>query len=220
MDIIQSAEVFEKENVYDVYEEISKHFDQTRYVPWPKVKEFTDTFNKNSIIADVGCGNGKNCLINQNLTSYVGFEIVDSFINICKKKGITMIKSNITNIQSSNNIFTHTMCIAVLHHLCNEERRIKAIQELIRITQINGKILIYVWAKEQEKFKNEIKKDVFVPWNMQKKYNKDCEYVYYRYYHLFENGELEKLIEKSNVNVNIIEKGMQKDNYYILLEKI
>ena len=58
MDIIQSAEVFEKENVYDIYEEISKHFDQTRYVPWPKVKEFTDTFNQNSIIADVGCGNG------------------------------------------------------------------------------------------------------------------------------------------------------------------
>ena len=59
-----------------------------------------------------------------------GFEIVNNFINICKKKGITTIKSNITNIQSYDNIFTHTMCIAVLHHLCNEERRIKAIQEL------------------------------------------------------------------------------------------
>ena len=219
MDIIQPADDFEKENVIDVYEEISKHFDKTRFTPWPKVVEFTKTFNNNSIIADVGCGNGNNCLINTNNKCYIGFEIVDNFINISSEKGIRVIKSNILDIKSYDNIFTHTMCIAVIHHLCKEERRIKAIQELVRITSVDGYILIYVWAKEQEKFKDEEKKDVFVPWNIQKKYTDKDENIYYRYYHLFEKGELEKLIKNSITNIEIIESGKQQNNYFAILKK-
>ena len=214
MDIIQPPDIFEKQHVHDIYEEIAGHFDKTRYIPWSKVKEFTDRFDSNSIVADVGCGNGKNCLINTvSKSCYIGFDIVYNFIEICKKKGIRAIKSDVTDIKSCDNMFTHTMCIAVLHHLCNEERRIKAITELFRITVSKGLILIYVWAKEQDKFKNNTKKDVFVPWNMQKKYNNNSQDIYYRYYHLFEKNELENLIEKSGIEVNIIESGSQM-NYY------
>ena len=50
---------FENENVHSVYNKIAKHFDTTRIIIWPKVQEYINSFKKNSIILDVGCGNGK-----------------------------------------------------------------------------------------------------------------------------------------------------------------
>ncbi|KAL1309992.1 hypothetical protein AAHE18_17G217400 [Arachis hypogaea] len=40
--------------------------------------------------------------------------------------------------------------IAVLHHLSTEYRRIRAIEELVRVVKKGGYVLITVWAKEQE----------------------------------------------------------------------
>ena len=57
----------------------------------------------------------------------------------------------------------YAISIAVIHHMKNDERRIKAIQELLRVIKYGGEILIYVWAIEQERDFGG--KDVFVPWN-------------------------------------------------------
>ena len=59
----KQATKLEKEHVYDVYEKIAPHFSNTRYKPWPKVAEFLDNCPPGSLVADVGCGNGKymNC---------------------------------------------------------------------------------------------------------------------------------------------------------------
>lgn len=43
------------------------------------------------------------------------------------------------------------LCIAVIHHLSTDERRLQAIPEIISVLQIGGQALIYVWAKEQNK---------------------------------------------------------------------
>lgn len=42
------------------------------------------------------------------------------------------------------------ICIAVIHHYSTIERRSKAIAELLRVTKPGGKVLISVWALEQE----------------------------------------------------------------------
>lgn len=205
---------FEKKHVIDVYSQISNHFNNTRGHIWPKVKEFINSMEVNSKVSDVGCGNGRNCLERQDELNYIGFEIVDNFIEISRSKGINVIKSNILDIQSPDDIYDYTMCIAVIHHLDSEERRIKAIQELVRITKPGGKILIYVWAKEQKKFSHYHENNIMVPWKVVK-----TGEVYDRFYYLFENGELETLVEKSNTDVNIIEKGYQRDNYYVIIQK-
>ena len=206
-------ELFEQEHVIDVYEKISKHFDHTRYHCWPRVKQYIDSFHKGAKVADVGCGNGRNCL-ERNDVEYMGYEIVDKFIQICNKKNIPVTKSNILDIQCESNIYDYTLCIAVLHHLSTIERRIKALQELIRITKRGGSVLIYVWAKEQDKFKNMDKKDLFVPWKMVKEGR-----TYERYYYVFELGELESLINKTGMNCSIIESGEQCCNYYTIIQK-
>lgn len=42
------------------------------------------------------------------------------------------------------------ICIAVIHHLATEQRRIHAIGEIVRILRPGGQALIYVWAKNQQ----------------------------------------------------------------------
>ena len=49
-------------NVKDVYNKIANEFNNTRYRPWTFVENFLYNIPKNSIIGDIGCGNGKNML--------------------------------------------------------------------------------------------------------------------------------------------------------------
>ena len=47
-------------------------------------------------------------------------------------------------------LFDAVICIAVIHHLSTEERRIAALRELTRILRPGGRLLVYVWAMEQD----------------------------------------------------------------------
>ncbi|XP_060682767.1 probable tRNA methyltransferase 9B isoform X2 [Hemiscyllium ocellatum] len=52
----------------------------------------------------------------------------------------------------------------VIHHFSTKERRVQAIKEMARILRVRGKMMIYVWAMEQNRRKFE-KQDIFIPWN-------------------------------------------------------
>ena len=77
-----------------------------------------------------------------------------------------------------DNSIDYIMSIAVIHHLSTSNRRLASLKEIYRVLKIGGRALIYAWAKEQPKFKNETKQDVFVKWNLQKKYNWILSYTY------------------------------------------
>ena len=47
-------------NVINTYNNISKKWDDTRYMVWPDVKTYLDNIKKNSKVVEIGCGNGKN----------------------------------------------------------------------------------------------------------------------------------------------------------------
>ena len=49
-----------------------------------------------------------------------------------------------------SNAFDVALNIAVLHHLSTAERRLKCIQETLRILKPGGRALFYAWAKEQK----------------------------------------------------------------------
>ena len=42
-----------------VYDTIASHFSGTRHSQWPRVREFIECQPAGSILADIGCGNGK-----------------------------------------------------------------------------------------------------------------------------------------------------------------
>lgn len=47
------------------------------------------------------------------------------------------------------------ICIAVLHHLATNDRRLKALMEIYRVLVVGGRALVCVWAKEQ--FRDQIR---------------------------------------------------------------
>ena len=150
MEINNPAE-FEKENVYDVYEIISKHFDKTRYHTWPMIKKFIDSFPSDSLIGDIGCGNGRNCVIRKDC-KFIGTDISKSFVDICHNKGIDCLLADNLSLPFQDNYFDYLMSIAVIHHFCNKERRLQAISELIRVTKKKVKYLFMFGLKNKINF--------------------------------------------------------------------
>ena len=71
-----------------------------------------------------------------------------------------------------SNLFDSVISIAVVHHFSTKTLRLNAIAEMHRILRVGGRLLIYVWAYEQENkvFKTQ---DVFVAWHLQDKYEEE-----------------------------------------------
>ena len=196
--------------VKDVYNSIASSFDNTRYRPWTCVEEFLDTIPKDSIIGDIGCGNGKNMLYKDDCLNY-GCDFSESLVNICLQKGLNVICGDILNIPYKTESFDYTICIAVIHHLSTVEKRKKAIEELERVTKKGGKILVLVWAFEQEddsrrKFTIQ---DNFVDWR-----DKQQNLLGKRYYYVFQKNELESLVDEQKIEKSFYEKG----NWGILIK--
>lgn len=59
----------EEEYVHQVYDAIATHFSNTRHSPWPRVCHFLSALPPGSMLADVGCGNGKYLGVNPDVTA-------------------------------------------------------------------------------------------------------------------------------------------------------
>jgi len=204
------------EDIYvkDVYNSIANEFSDTRYRPWTCVESFLDNLEKDQIIGDIGCGNGKNMLYRKDLINY-GCDFSKELVKICLKQNLNVIEGDILNIPYKDNSFDYTLCIAVIHHLSTIDKRIKSINSLIRVTKPGGKILILVWALEQESNSKRkfTKQENYVDWK-----NKSKQLLGKRYYYVFKKNELENLV--SSINIKIVKSFYEKGNHGIILEKM
>lgn len=262
-------------HVHDVYDAIATHFDKTRYKPWPRVVDFLlslrgegpGKIDQVPLVCDVGCGNGR----------YMGDDIYDSpndaysptkvgedyfnvyrvggdrsgnLMRICREKNrFEVAKFDCLNLPFRANLFDATLCIAVLHHLSTAEHRIRAIEQLIRITKSGGKIAIFVWALNQsatsisdddnegkavlkETSRNFGQQDIFVPWTIENKNvgksgdegETQAEPVtLQRYLHVYRNRELAELVETINKRVRIaevVDEGIDHGNCFVFIKKL
>ena len=62
----------ERVHVHEVYEKIAPHFSNTRYKPWPRIKEYLEKLALGSLNCDVGCGNGKYLGMSKNNIVSIG----------------------------------------------------------------------------------------------------------------------------------------------------
>jgi len=172
----------ERDHVHKVYDAIATQWHHTRGrrgVLWPGATQFLERLPQGSIVADVGCGDGKYFPAIVEAGSYViGSDISRPLLE-------TSFHSNAapnndgkttTSIPESRRVSPHrqalcnkpavavadcmsvplvtescdaAICIAVLHHLSTKERRIRCIQELARIVKSGGVMNIQAWAMDQ-----------------------------------------------------------------------
>tara|TARA_A100001015_G_scaffold261545_1_gene307126 strand:- start:21 stop:650 length:630 start_codon:yes stop_codon:yes gene_type:complete len=203
---------FEETFVKNIYSNIAEHFDKTRYHTWPKIQHFINSLNTNSKIYDIGCGNGRNMNLRDDC-DFIGCDNNQELLSQAKNKKLECFYGDNLDLPFEDECADAVISIAVIHHFSTKERRIKALSEIFRILKKGGYILIYVWAYEQDKFKN-YEKNAMVEWNNQK--NNE---ILKRYYYLFSRYELDDLVKSNFDNIEILETGEQCFNYYLICKK-
>nr|XP_043636342.1 tRNA (carboxymethyluridine(34)-5-O)-methyltransferase [Erigeron canadensis] len=298
---VQSTPEIEKKYVHLVYDAIAPHFSATRFAKWPKVSTFLNNLPSGSVILDAGCGNGKYLGLNSDCF-FIGCDISEPLIKICSDRGHEVLVADAVNLPYRDGYGDAAISIAVLHHLSTENRRKKAIHELVRVVKKGGLVLITVWAVEQEDgnlvkkwtpvagkyleewigpgsprgsprsrsgssvalesipesevsgnseevkdfgnvneknedFGEDKQQEYFVPWHLPyhraevsgasaaavengfaRKDNQKGAIVYDRYYHVFGEGELERLVSGMK-NAVIVDQFFDKSNWCVILEK-
>ena len=137
-----------------------------------------------------------------------------NLVKICEDRGLNVRTGDILNIPFQNDKYDYTICVAVIHHLSCTEKRIKAVEELVRITKPGGEIFILCWAMEQlpnsrRKF---LEQDNYIPFC-----DKSKRVLGKRFYHVFQAKELESLLPK---NVEIIKSLYECGNYGVIIKII
>ncbi|KAJ5414439.1 hypothetical protein N7509_001066 [Penicillium cosmopolitanum] len=218
------ADEYEQNHVHEVYQQIAGHFSATRFKAWPIVEQFLQAQSPGSVGLDVGCGNGKNLTVNKDVF-IVASDRSENLARIAMQhQPHSTVVADILQLPHRDAFFDFAISIAVVHHMSTPERRVEAVAEILRTvkpgsgTEPGGKFLVYAWALEQKDSRRGWDKgdpqDIMVPWVRKSKSDQGQEQTFHRYYHLYEEGELERDIEQAGGQV--LESGYEKDNWWAI----
>jgi len=227
-------------NNEETWDVISYSFNKTRIKPWDICDNFMKSLKLSDIVLDLGCGNGRNLIpYNKLIKKGIGLDLSKNLLDIFNKKindnkikKFDLIHSNITDLPFKDNTIDTIIYIAALHNINYRHNRIKSLYEIKRVLKNDGKALISVWSRWQDKyFKYFLKKmfltkdkiiknkfgDVIIPWK------KDGLNVS-RYYHLYSKYEFINDIKRAGLKISSIQgvKIISKnnlDNYFAIVKK-
>lgn len=204
---------------------IAKEFSQTRCYLWPELADsFQGFIKEEDKILDIGCGNGRLLdLFRGKKMSYIGIDNSEGQIKEAKAKypEENFLVADALNLPFDNNIFDKVFSVAVFHEIPSSEFRRKFLKEIKRVLKENGLLFLTVWDLRFQlslilkysflKIIGRSKldwKDVFIPWGDKAQ----------RYYHIFSQGEIIKLVKKAGFG--IIKTGItKKRNIYLIAKK-
>ena len=162
----------------------------------------------------------------------IGIDISNEMLQIIQEKlkneelhNATLIHSPAERMPIKNNSIDSVLYIAALHSIPGQENRVNSLKEIKRILKTDGKILVSVWSRYQDKFRKTFLKQGL----NKKKSGFGDKYIYWRqdklnvkrYYHLYSKKELVEDLEKAGFKILSI-KGMKirsekyNDNYFAI----
>eukprot|EP00741_Cyanophora_paradoxa_P025604 tig00000383_g24708.t1 len=239
---MQSTDI-EIKHVHEIYDQIGHHFSETRYKPWPRIDAFLKACAPGELVADVGCGNGKYFGSVPPHAFMIGSDRSRVLTDICGGRGFEALVADSIKLPLRSNAFDTVISIAVVHHFSTEQHRRQALAELFRIARPKGRVLVYVWAFEQQEGSRMkwTEQDNLVPWHLQARFQRQRgrpaspgpggegeageagagagEVVLRRFYHVFRKGELEALVESLGT-ARLLESGYDKENWWLVAERI
>ncbi|EDO05361.1 Methyltransferase domain family protein [Babesia bovis T2Bo] len=221
--------------VHDTYDMIAPHFSHTRYNPWPGVVKFITALEPYSLVLDVGCGNGKYLDLRDDVL-FIGVDRCRRLLECAKQKAHSnLLTCDCLSLPFQSNIADLTLSIAVIHHLPYAKQRRDAVIEMLRCTKSQGTVVVYVWAREQQKFtvgyRNFESGDVLVPWHVQEKYCKRSSEdtslspaasntKIYRFYHVFTHEEVKEFGASFNDMATVASIEFEANNWILTLIKL
>ncbi len=226
------------EGVRRAYEVIGRCY---RRRVWDIVYKVAEGLGGNSLIADLGCGDGHNSIhliVKGMVKEAVLLDISESMIRRCVKlsrdSGVYelthQVIADLTLPPLRSYSVDAVLATSSIHHLTSDELRFKALREALRMLRKGGKALITVWARWQLRLAWLLVKGVIryltgassSPWDTVKCSGRGlC-----REYHLYSLKELVR--DSLRAGFKVVEegvymapgrKGLPRKNYYVLLVK-
>ena len=202
-----------KAAVRATYDRIAESYAAARVRPWDEVLDFITDLAAGSLVLDIGCGHGRHTRpLAMTGQSVVGMDISRKLLLIGKKttssaqefRAIEWLGADMTRLPFADGTFDAALCIAVLHHLGSSDERLLAVSEIRRVLRPGGKAFLSVWSLDDPYLEKVLggrpkKPDIEIPWRLP-----DGTTVP-RPYHLFREGELERLI---------IESGLEGERFF------
>ena len=153
----------ELENVQRVYDAVARQWHGTRYRAWSGVEDFvTRCAIRGALVADVGCGNGKNAPAvmragtERGGAQVIGCDFSMGLLEICANErdandgGSEVFAADAAFLPLRSRVFDAALNVAVLHHVSTASRRFALVAETMRVLRVGGQALFYAWALEQE----------------------------------------------------------------------
>jgi ubiquinone/menaquinone biosynthesis C-methylase UbiE len=210
-------------NIIKVYDQIAKEFDKTRFNPWPGVVQFLHGLPKQSLIADIGCGNGKYIKALKETHTFIGLDGSISLLE-CHPDDHQRLLGFIGGdhrLPFRNEIYDAIICIAVLHHIKDYTDIVKALKEFARVLRPDGQLLVTMWALETDSDIEQLKRE--------RKWTRlsHCEYMVpfgctknSRYYHLFDKETTLMLAKDSETfDLCMCDMRYEKCNWQLTFKK-
>ena len=230
-------------NVYikkseDTWNAIAKSFDTTRGKPWNESIDFIENLSKYSLVVDVGCGNGRHLIpCADHCKKVIGLDISKELLMIVKKKiyikklsNVDLIHSDAVDIPLKKNSVDAVLFIATIHNISKRYRRIQSLREICRILKPDGKAIISVWSRWQDRFRYQFLKKFFIE---SKKNEFGDTFIYWRqhglniprFYHLYSKREFLSDLKKANLEIidfkeAKIHSKKHPDNYFTIVKRI
>lgn len=137
----------QKKRRMDFYKKYGTDFSKSRFRVWPQVRDFIETLPSGATVLDIGCGNGKNMNLREDLT-FIGLEPSPTLCAICESRGLEVVNGDARRLPFADGTFDAVQMIAVIHHIPPEEQY-KALFEIQRVLKPNGRAFLTSWAVEQ-----------------------------------------------------------------------
>ncbi|KAF4523365.1 hypothetical protein B566_EDAN005520 [Ephemera danica] len=233
-DLEQSAARLEDLHVHQVYEQIAPHFSDTRHKPWPQVQEFVQSQPLGCVLFDVGCGNGK--YLGLNSSAYqVGCDSSSQLLKVCRSRGQEAMACNCLQLPERRLRALQEMCRilkpggrALIYVWARDQERGKVKSSYLRQgagqapeTQVPPSPFSLPVHTNRTPFSHP---DMLVPWKLKSSQGQETKTtpskeVFFRFYHVFEEGELEELCQQVPEFL-VTRSYYDQGNWCVALEKL
>lgn len=155
-----------REGVADFYETHAAAFSQTRTFVWPEERLVAARIRPGMTVVDIGAGNGRFARLVPPEATYLGIE--PSAGLRAQAPSLDLRSGGFPNLPLPDQVADITVCFAVFHHLLDQDERLQAFGELLRITKPGGLIALTSWIgtnhPEAEPVVDGLPGDQWIPW--------------------------------------------------------
>lgn len=224
------------ENNEKTWDAIAKSFDVTRRKPWKQCIDFIDTLSKGDTAADICCGNGRHLIpLTGHCKNAIGVDISGELLHIVHRRlkeekiqNASLIHSDVANMPLKNDFMDAILFIASLHNIKGRRKRIQSLREVKRVLNSNGRALISVWSRWQDKYRKQFLKKWFVQVGQTEFGDINIYWRQHgldipRFYHLYGKRELILDLQKAGLKTLEIQEvklhsKKHPDNYFALVK--